>query len=337
MRVRAKVPAPMSFVRVAAVSLTLVSLVWALGIAGAGAAAAAQAPPIGAANGSQTEQPPPAVTVTSLNSPTNTIYMASGSTGSNNGIIIGTSGVVLVDTGVSVAAERLELDQITKLTSKPITTAIVTHSDGDHVNGLAVLPANITIIAQENCKTEMEAAANNPNPAPAPGPQGAAPKVPLPTKTIGAHDSETIDGVRFEFLHVANAHTSGDLVIYLPDAKMVFTGDIIADNSAYPIIHMEKHGSSQGWIDTVTAMLAFDADKFIPGHGTPHTKADIEQRLDAVKARRAQIQALVAQGKSLDEIKQALGETAPAPAAGGRGPRFPSFTEVVYRELTAQK
>jgi glyoxylase-like metal-dependent hydrolase (beta-lactamase superfamily II) len=107
----------------------------------------------------------------------------------------------------------------------------------------------------------------------------------LPTKTIGAHDSETIDGVRFEFLHVANAHTSGDLVIYLPDAKMVFTGDIIADNSAYPIIHMEKHGSSQGWIDTVTAMLAFDADKFIPGHGTPHTKADIEQRLDAVKSR----------------------------------------------------
>lgn len=41
---------------------------------------------------------------------------------------------------------------------------------------------------------------------------------------------------------------------------------------------------------------------------------------------------LVLQGKSLDEIKQQLGETTPAPA-GGRGPRFASFTEVVYQEL----
>jgi len=194
------------------------------------------------------------------------------------------------------------------------------------VNGLAVLPAGITIVTQENCNKEMQDANAHPTPN--------APTVPLATKTIGMKGSETIDGVRFQFLHVAPAHTSGDLVVYLPQQKIVFTGDIIsgANNAPYPIIHLEKHGTSQGWIETTTAIVALDADTFVPGHGDVHTKADIQARLDAVKARRAQIADLVKQGKSLDDIKAALGETA-APAGGNR---FPSFTEVVYRELTTK-
>jgi cyclase len=255
------------------------------------------------------------------------VYFASGSTGSNDGIIVGKKGVIVVDTGITTASEQAELAQISKITPNPVEAAILTHSDGDHVNGLAVLPAGITIIAQDNCKKEMQEAMSTP--------QGNAPQLPLPTKTIAMKGSDTIDGVRFEFLHVAPAHTSGDLVIYLPAEKIVFTGDIISGNTPYPIIHREKNGSSEGWIKTVTAMLAWDADTFVPGHGDVHTKADIQQRLEAVKARRAQIQQLVAQGKSLDEVKQAVGEAPPAP--GGRGPQFASFTEVVYQELTAKK
>jgi glyoxylase-like metal-dependent hydrolase (beta-lactamase superfamily II) len=277
------------------------------------------------------QQAAPHETITPLNPPENTVYVASGSTGSNNGIILGSDGVIVVDTGVSTASENVELAELAKITSKPITTAILTHSDGDHVNGLSVLPAGITIIAQENCKKEMEAAENAPAQG---GAQAAAqPKPPLPTRTVAMKDSATIGGVQFEFLHVAPAHTSGDLVVYLPAQKIVFTGDIIADNSPYPIIHMEKNGSSEGWIETVTAIVALDANTFVPGHGSVHTKTDIEQRLASVKERRAQIQSLVTQGKSLDDIKQQLGESA-APAPGGRGPRFPSFTDVVYQELT---
>jgi hypothetical protein len=51
-------------------------------------------------------------------------------------------------------------------------------------------------------------------------------------------------------------------------------------------------------------------------------------------AKRAKIAELVAQGKSLEEIKTAVGDPPPAPGRGGRGPAFASFTEVVYRELT---
>jgi hypothetical protein len=79
--------------------------------------------------------------------------------------------------------------------------------------------------------------------------------------------------------------------------------------------------------------VKLNADQFIPGHGPIQTKADVEQRLNKVEAKRAKIKELVAQGKSLDEIKAAVGD--PPPAQGrGRGPGFASFTDVVYQELT---
>ena len=102
----------------------------------------------------------------------------------------------------------------------------------------------------------------------------------------------------------------------------------------YPLIHLEKNGSSLGWIETMKGILALDADSFVPGHGDLQTRADLEKRLADAQARRAKIQELVAQGKSLDDVKAALGEAPAAAPAGGRGPRFASFTEVVYQELT---
>ncbi len=143
-----------------------------------------------------------------------------------------------------------------------------------------------------------------------------------------------IDGVKLEVLHWAPAHTSGDLVVYLPSQKIVFTGDIIATQRPDPLIHLEKNGSSEGWITTTKGIVALNADQFVPGHGDVQTKADIEKRLTDTEAKRAKIKELVAQGKSLDEIKAAVGDPPPAPGEAGRGPAFASYTEVVYKELT---
>jgi glyoxylase-like metal-dependent hydrolase (beta-lactamase superfamily II) len=128
------------------------------------------------------------------------------------------------------------------------------------------------------------------------------------------------------------------LVVYLPAEKIVATGDIIAGNGD-PLIHREKNGSSEGWITTVKGIAALDADVFVAGHGNTQTKADIQNRLAAVTAKREKIKELVAQGKSLDEIKAAVDPPPAGGAAkgGGRGPNFPSFTDVVYQELTAKK
>jgi glyoxylase-like metal-dependent hydrolase (beta-lactamase superfamily II) len=140
-----------------------------------------------------------------------------------------------------------------------------------------------------------------------------------------------------ELLHWAPAHTSGDLVVYLPDQKIVFTGDIIATQLPDPLIHLEKNGSSEGWITTTKGIVSLNAEQFVPGHGDVQTKAAIEKRLSDTEAKRAKIKDLVAQGKTLDEIRAAVGDPPPNAGRGGRGPNFASFTEVVYKELTAKK
>jgi cyclase len=255
------------------------------------------------------------------------VYWIEGG-GGNSGVIVGDKGVIVVDAKTTAAAGKELLEDIAKITPKPVTTVILTHSDGDHVNGLASFPAGITIIAHENNKKEQEAAL-------AAGGRGAPPAGHLPTKTIAKNKEDLkIEGVKVEVLHWANAHTSGDLVVYLPSEKIVFTGDII---TAQPdaLIHLEKNGSSEGWVTTAKGTAALNADQFVPGHGDIMNKATVQKKATDVAAKRAKIKDLVAQGKSLEEIKTAVGDPPPAQAkGGGRGPGFASFTDVVYQELT---
>jgi cyclase len=75
------------------------------------------------------------------------VYWAQGGVGSNDGIIVGTTGVIVVDTKTTPDSEKEVIAEIAKITPKTVNTAIVTHSDGDHVNGLAAFPAGLSIIA----------------------------------------------------------------------------------------------------------------------------------------------------------------------------------------------
>ena len=266
------------------------------------------------------QQQPPPLSVKPLNGG---VYWTQGGAGGNTGIIVGKDGVIVVDAKTTPASAKEMLAEIAKITPKPVTTVILTHSDADHVNGLAAFPAGLTIISQENCKKEMEASASSRNPAP---------QDRLPTKTVANKENLTINGVKLTLLHYTPAHTSGDLMVYLPEQKIVFTGDIIATNQPYTLIHAEKNGSSEGWITTVKGLAGLNAESYVPGHGDLQTKADVQAGLAKVQARREEIKKLVAQGKSLDQVKQALGET-DTPAAPG-APQFPSYTTVVYNELT---
>src|SRR5277367_5288316 len=146
------------------------------------------------------------------------VYWTQGGAGGNTGIIIGKDGVIVVDAKTTADSAKDVLAEIAKLTPKLVTTVIITHSDGDHVNGLAAFPTGLTIISQENCKKEMEESATSRNPAP---------QDRLPTKTYEKTEKLTIDGVKIVLYHWAPGHTNGDTVVYLPDQKIVFGGDLL--------------------------------------------------------------------------------------------------------------
>jgi glyoxylase-like metal-dependent hydrolase (beta-lactamase superfamily II) len=267
------------------------------------------------------------------------VWAGIGGSGGNSTIVIGKTGVIVVDAKQTEAGAKDLLAEIAKITPKPVTTVFLTHSDGDHVNGLVAYPPGIKIIAHQNNKKELETAL-------AAGGRGAPPPDRLPTQVVMKNkETMTIDGVKLELYHWAPAHTSGDLVVYLPEQKIAATGDIIAANRAddNPNIHMDKNGSAEGWITNVKGIVGLNADVYVPGHGDLQMKSDIQRKLNAVTERRAKIAAMVKDGKSLEEIKAALPDS-PAPGAraaappagaapGGRGPA-PGFVDAVYAELT---
>src|SRR5262245_60180595 len=94
----------------------------------------------------QAQAPPPAPFVSHQLKPN--VYWVEGG-GGNSGVIIGTNGVIVVDAKTTPEGGKELLEQIAKITPKPVTTVILTHSDGDHVNGLASFPSGIKVVAHE--------------------------------------------------------------------------------------------------------------------------------------------------------------------------------------------
>ena len=278
------------------------------------------------------------------------VWAGLGGSGGNSTIYIGKTGVIVVDAKQTEAGAKDLLAEIAKITPKPVTTVFLTHSDGDHVNGLVAYPAGTKIIAHENNKKEQETAL-------AAGGNGAPPADRLPNQVVTkTKEKITIDGVKLELYHFAPAHTSGDLIVYLPAQKIVSTGDIVVTNRAddNPNIHFEKHGSTEGWLTNVKGMIGLNADTYVTGHGDLLTKADLQRKLGAATERRNKIAAMVKQGKTVDEIKAALPDApapgaapaaapargaAPAPAAAAAGARGPAarpltYVETAYQEIT---
>jgi cyclase len=261
------------------------------------------------------------------------VYWSSGGAAVNVGILVGKDGVIVIDARTNANAGKQIIGQIADVTKLPVTTVILTDSDLDHSYGLAGFPKGLTIIAQENAKKELEATAGASNPAPQ-----------LATKAVDKKESLTINGVRMELLHFGPAHTGGDLMIYLPEQKIVFTGDMISNSCCGnarseltltmikgPKSGSNVGGSAEGWIETMKKLLALNADTYIPGHGPSLTKADVQHRLTLVEDRRTQIKKMAAEGKSLGQIKEALNDTA-TPAYDVA--QFPDLTTVMYSELT---
>jgi glyoxylase-like metal-dependent hydrolase (beta-lactamase superfamily II) len=260
----------------------------------------------------------PPVTVKNLK---DNVYVADGGGGTST-IVIGQNGVIVVDAKNREPDGKQLFEAVGKLTNKPITTVIFTHSDPDHVRGLEGFPKglHLTIIAHENGRKEIEQDL-------AKGGQQSPPREYVPNKVVTQErESMTIEGVKMALIHVAPAHTSGDLAVYFPDYKLIASGDLLGDGD--PGIHLEKHGSSEGWIKFVSALVDLDADTYVRGHADVGTRVQAREALANAIAKRAKIADLVKQGKSLDDIKQALGEQV-KPSG-----RFPTFAETTYEELT---
>ncbi len=252
------------------------------------------------------------------------VYIVKGGM-SNTGFIVGEKEVAAIDTGMTADFAQKMIDEIKRVTPKPITKVILTHSDADHVNGLAGFPKGLEIISSVQAKNEMAEAVKAPN--------AQALQAYLPTRTFSDKMDIALAPERIQLLHFGPAHTSGDTVVFLPDKKVAFVGDLVFIGRD-PLIHRQKGGTSTGLIKTLKALLDLKAGTYVVGHGNPVVKSDIEGELKSLQEKQEKIKALIKEGKSLDEVKAAFGiSTAPAKPGGFS---FPSLVEVMYLELSGK-
>lgn len=95
----------------------------------------------------------------------------------------------------------------------------------------------------------------------------------LPTTTFEGRLTLSVGDTTVELIQVGPAHTKGDVVVHVPSAKVVFTGDILFIGS-HPIVW---EGPIEHWIAACDRILALDADVIVPGHGPVTTKLGVEQ------------------------------------------------------------
>src|SRR5208337_4660672 len=85
-----------------------------------------------------------------------------------------------------------------------------------------------------------------------------------------------------DLLYFGPAHTDGDLVVFFPEEKVAFVGDLIFMDRGQ-LIHLAKNGTSFGLVKALKGVLGLDADIFVPGHGGLATKKDIAALIERIE------------------------------------------------------
>jgi cyclase len=185
----------------------------------------------------------------------------------NAGAVHADGEVVVIDTCATARRTRLFLDALAEATGgAPIRLAVNTHLHGDHVYGNALLPDETVIVAHEHTRQGILQdfiLANTP-PVWSPTPDWGVEAVRPPT--VSFRDAITLHAGRtpVEVRHPGHsAHTVGDAVAWLPQQRVLFTGDLVF-HQVTPMIAM---GSLDGALRSLDWLAGFDADTIVPGHG----------------------------------------------------------------------
>ena len=258
------------------------------------------------------------------------LYMLTGS-GGNIALSTGPDGSVLVDTQFAPLNAKI-LAAVRAAGGGDVKYVINTHWHFDHTGGNEPLgKGGAVIIAHDNVLARMSseqflAALDRREP---PAPTAARPVVTFPTRTTFHLNGNTVNVV-----HVENAHTDGDSIVHFTNANVVHTGDAYMKD-VYPFIDVSSDGSIDGFISASAAVLArSDANtKIIPGHGALANKADLQRFHDMLVKVRSNLQTLIEQNKTEDEVVAAK-PTAEFDTAWGQGFMNPEqFTRFAYQSL----
>ena len=264
------------------------------------------------------------------------VYAAiSGRAGGNTGFIIGDNAVLVVDTFISQTPARDLLAEIRKVTNQPVKYVVNTHYHLDHVAGNAIFTeAGATVIAHRNerawVRTENLKFYQQNGATPTAEQRAQVANLVEPQIAYD-HMLEVNLGSRLVRVVYLPGHTGGDSVVYIPDANVVFAGDL-AWNQRIPNL---IDATTSAWIETLDKMTTVHPNAtFIPGHGDVANVQDVKAFRDYLATLRASIQKAQAAGETSDALTQTvLAELKPK---YGAGPGFERLGPLNVQQTAAE-
>lgn len=184
---------------------------------------------------------------------------------SNAGLIVGSDYSIVIDSLGTVGLTQSMLDEVKKVTDKPVRYLVNTHHHGDHIYGNHLFDG-ATIVSHPYCRQEI-LRAGTPDPASLsrvfPGFDFTGASAIPADITFESQLTFHLDDREVQLLYYQPGHTLGDIIAWLPQDSVVFAGDLLFLYST-PLC---MQGSFAGWIKIMEALLALDARVYVPGHG----------------------------------------------------------------------
>ena len=230
------------------------------------------------------------------------LYVIPGA-GGNTTVFVTQGGVVLVDTKLPNNGEAI-LNQVRRVTDKPVSTIINTHSHPDHIGSNDYFPASVDVVTHENTRKWMAA-----NPRVASNPVAMPDRTFTDRMTLGSGDD------RIELYYFGAGHTNGDAFVVFPARRAMAAGDIFAWKMA-PLIDPMAGGSVLALPDSLEKATKGipNVDTVIEGHGDVNTWKGFQEYVQFSRA-------------LVDAAKAGMGQKTAEEIAAGLKPRFPVFTK----------
>ena len=264
---------------------------------------------------------------------TDNLYMISGQ-GGNIGVLVGADATVIIDDQMAPVHEAIlaEIDSLRDEADSTRTFLINTHFHPDHTGGNEQFgSAGAIIISHENARERLTVEQIVPffdMRSPALQPVG------LPVITFSTEVGLHLNGEDIDIFHVDPAHTDGDAVVHFPAANVVHSGDLVFFGT-YPFVDLDNGGDVDGFVAANQRLLEMcdDETRIITGHGPVIGKDEMTSYVEMLTTTRDAVAALVAEGKTLEEVVAAK-PTAAYDEAWSTFINAEGYLSLLYRGLT---
>jgi glyoxylase-like metal-dependent hydrolase (beta-lactamase superfamily II) len=284
-------------------------------------------------------------------------YMIAGA-GGNIGVQVGSDGIVLVNAGTAQATDQV-LVALKKLTDLPIRYIINADAGRDFVGGNEKLAkAGFTIFTNALGNTGFVGAMTNGGAAAILAHESVLDRMTKDGFSAAAAPTEAFYARRkalrmndegIEVLYQPSAHSNADSFVLFRGSDVVVTGDVM-DTRRFPVIDVAGGGSIQGEIEALNKLIELtiaptpfiykDVGTYVvPGHGRLSEQQEVVEYRDMVVIVRDNVADLLAQKKTLEQIKAARPALPYETRYGSKTGTWTTdmFIEAIYKSLTSAK